>query len=468
MASPFSGPRRRVCEALVATPSEYGDEELHRRPRRGALPRARRRARAARQRDRRPHRRRRDRPMALVGHLDTVPNWPGGTTRVEGDRIVGRGTADMKGGVAVMLRLLERFAEPPAPVSSRLLRPRGGAEPAERHPRACWPTGACSRSPTFAVVLEPTGEHRARRRGRDDERRRRLPRQARAQRAAVAGRERDLRGGGRARPVRGAQGGAGRGRGPHVPRHDHRHPRARRRRPQRRARRVPAARSTCASRPAATLDDARARGGGAGRRPGEVRVARRVAVRRCPTSRSRPCARSSRRPASRCIRSRPGPTSRRCRRRASRPLNYGPGEASQAHQREEWVSIAALEHCEQVLAGYLAALMRGRALAGSGQRRTCSSRRRRPTSAALPAATTRRDGVLVLAAVAGADVGDADHQPRRLRARGVRQRHAHGGAGSSRSATGSDAVRIATARRRARDRRPRRRHRHGAAWPTRA
>ena len=55
--------------------------------------------------------------MALVGHLDTVPNWPGGTTRVEGDRIIGRGTADMKGGVAVMLRLLERFAAHERPVS---------------------------------------------------------------------------------------------------------------------------------------------------------------------------------------------------------------------------------------------------------------------------------------------------------------------------------------------------------------
>jgi succinyl-diaminopimelate desuccinylase len=34
-------------------------------------------------------------------------------------------------------------------------------------------------------------------------------------------------------------------------------------------------------------------------------------------------------------------------------LNYGPGEASQAHQRDEWVSIAALEECERVLADYL-------------------------------------------------------------------------------------------------------------------
>ncbi len=34
-------------------------------------------------------------------------------------------------------------------------------------------------------------------------------------------------------------------------------------------------------------------------------------------------------------------------------LNYGPGEASQAHQRDEWVSIAALEQCERVLADYL-------------------------------------------------------------------------------------------------------------------
>jgi succinyl-diaminopimelate desuccinylase len=34
-------------------------------------------------------------------------------------------------------------------------------------------------------------------------------------------------------------------------------------------------------------------------------------------------------------------------------VNVGPGESSQAHQRDEWVSIAALERCEDVLAHYL-------------------------------------------------------------------------------------------------------------------
>jgi succinyl-diaminopimelate desuccinylase len=34
-------------------------------------------------------------------------------------------------------------------------------------------------------------------------------------------------------------------------------------------------------------------------------------------------------------------------------VNVGPGESSQAHQRDEWVSIVALERCEDVLAGYL-------------------------------------------------------------------------------------------------------------------
>ena len=48
--------------------------------------------------------------VALVGHLDTVPPWADHRPHRDGVRVVGRGAADMKGGDAAILAVLEHAA----------------------------------------------------------------------------------------------------------------------------------------------------------------------------------------------------------------------------------------------------------------------------------------------------------------------------------------------------------------------
>lgn len=51
----------------------------------------------------------RDQPVLLVGHLDTVPLQGPGGAKVESGRVHGLGATDMKGGLAVMIHLLESY-----------------------------------------------------------------------------------------------------------------------------------------------------------------------------------------------------------------------------------------------------------------------------------------------------------------------------------------------------------------------
>jgi succinyl-diaminopimelate desuccinylase len=50
--------------------------------------------------------------LILAGHTDTVPVNDNAAPRFEGDRLFGLGSADMKSGLAVFLRVLETVAEP--------------------------------------------------------------------------------------------------------------------------------------------------------------------------------------------------------------------------------------------------------------------------------------------------------------------------------------------------------------------
>ena len=55
--------------------------------------------------------------VVLGGHTDTVPANGNETPRIDGDVLWGLGSADMKGGLAVMSELARRHREPPLDVT---------------------------------------------------------------------------------------------------------------------------------------------------------------------------------------------------------------------------------------------------------------------------------------------------------------------------------------------------------------
>lgn len=95
--------------------------------------------------------------ILLVGHIDTVPPQGQGPAQVEGGRLLGLGTSDMKSGVAVMVHLLEEemVREGPFDVVGVFYDAEegpdagNGLEPVLRE--LSWLSEA-----EFAVVLEPT------------------------------------------------------------------------------------------------------------------------------------------------------------------------------------------------------------------------------------------------------------------------------------------------------------------------
>ena len=94
--------------------------------------------------------------VALVGHLDTVPPWEGHAPELAGTRVSGRGAADMKGGDAAILAVLEECARTGADVVCVFYDREEGPN-RENGIHAVLADSQLLGRPAFAFVGEPTG-----------------------------------------------------------------------------------------------------------------------------------------------------------------------------------------------------------------------------------------------------------------------------------------------------------------------
>jgi succinyl-diaminopimelate desuccinylase len=95
-------------------------------------------------------------PIALVGHLDTVPNWEAGGVERTPTRIIGRGAADMKGGVAVMLAVLQRLTADSHPTVCVFYDREEGPHADNGIHRVLAESRLLQPKPAMAIVLEPS------------------------------------------------------------------------------------------------------------------------------------------------------------------------------------------------------------------------------------------------------------------------------------------------------------------------
>jgi succinyl-diaminopimelate desuccinylase len=94
-------------------------------------------------------------PVALVGHLDTVPPWPEHRAYRDGLRVVGRGSADMKGGDAAIIAVLGHAAAHGLPVVGIFYDREEGLAHLNGL-RAVLRDSQLIGTPSFAFVGEPT------------------------------------------------------------------------------------------------------------------------------------------------------------------------------------------------------------------------------------------------------------------------------------------------------------------------